>query len=363
MRLLTIISELGVGGAEVVAVRLALAAAADGHEVRVASTPGFRVAELEAAGVDHLPLRLVGRRLTDLASSLRRLRTLAPPDLVHAHNPKPATLARLAFGRRAPIVTTLHGVSEAEVGRAASLLEKTSDRVVVVAPHLAVQLERHGYPAARIDVVANTIEPLPDYPRERARRELGLAPDAVVGVCLARMVDQKRHDLLLEAWSRLPQPAVLLLAGDGPHRAHLTARSGMLGLTDRVRFLGERTDVPRLLAAADFAVLPTDWEGLPISVLEAIGAGVPVVASGVPGVVDHFAGAVRIVRPGSVPALVEALDQVAGTPAVRQALAERGREVAARRFGPERMLAQYRQIYARLAGEAPRSALTTEGTQ
>ncbi|GAA1525594.1 glycosyltransferase [Nocardioides humi] len=361
MRLLSVISELGVGGAEVVAVRLAIDAAAQGHDVRVASTPGFRVAELEDVGVAHLPLRLVGRRPADLVGSLRRLRSVERPDLVHAHNPKPSVLARLAFPRRTPIVTTLHGVDEAEAGRAARILARTSDRVVVVAPHLAEQLERHGYPAARIDVVTNGVPAPPAYPRDEARRELGLRGTEVAGLCLARMVDQKRHDLLLDAWARLERPATLLLAGDGPRRARLEEQASRLGLGPRVRFLGPRSDVPRLLAAADLMVLPTDWEGLPISVLEALGAGVPVVASAVPGIVDHFAGAVRMARPGSVPALARALDEVTGDRAVRAALGDRGRAVFRQRFDADRMVARYREIHARVLGAPACAGMTTEG--
>ncbi|MEV5000385.1 glycosyltransferase family 4 protein [Nocardioides sp. LML1-1-1.1] len=346
MRVLTVIAALGAGGAEAVAVELALAAAADGHEVRVASSPGFRVGRLREAGVEHVPLRLVGRRPTDLLASVRRLRALPAPDLVHAHNPKAALVARLAVGPRVPVLTTLHGVGATEAGHAARILRRTSDRVVVVSPHLREQLTRWGFPAERIEVVANTIEPLPSYPRPVARAELGLPADDPVALCLARMVDQKRHDLLVEAWAAARVPGTLLLAGSGPNESRTAAAVARHGVGAGVRLLGERTDVPRLLAASDVLVLPTRWEGLPISVLEAMGAGVPVVASRVSGVTEHFGSAARLVASDSVPELSTALEEVLGDPRLRDRMRTRGQEVLARDFGSERMVAAYRDLYA-----------------
>ena len=349
MRILTVISELGVGGAEVVAVTLATAAVADGHEVTIASGPGFRIPQVRAAGVGHVPITMVGRNPVQLARSVLRLRAAGRPDLVHAHNPTATLVARLAFGRDVPIVTTLHGVADAEAAHAARILSWASDRVVVVSSHVGRQLALAGCPEHRIEVVPNAVQPLPSYPRAQARAELGIPPTAVVGLCLARMVDQKRHDLLLDAWSYIGQRALLLLAGDGPNRTRVAAEVDYYRLGGTVRQLGERTDVPRLVAASDFLVLPTDWEGLPISVLEAMEAGLPVVASRVGGLAEHFAGAARLVEPGSLSELVGALDDVIARPALRAQLAHAGRARTAERFSADAMVQQYADLYARLA--------------
>ncbi|MDQ6525671.1 glycosyltransferase [Nocardioides sp. LHD-245] len=350
MRLLTVIAELGIGGAETIAVALAAAAAAGGHEVRVASGPGHRIAALEDAGVHHVPVPLVGRGPTGLVRAARRLRSLPPPDLVHAHNPKASLVAGLALGGRAPVLTTLHGVAGHDSRRAARILRRVSDRVAVVSPHLAEALEAEGYPRNRIDVVPTALEPLPSYPRERARAELGLPPDVPVALCLARMVPQKRHDLLLEAWPAVADRAVLLLAGAGPLHGRVLADIDRHGIGAGVRPLGERTDVPRLLAASDFLVLPTDWEGLPVAVLEALAAGVPVLASRVRGLVEHFDGAVRFVEPGSAAALAAGLVDLVDREHLRADLAHRGRALATGRFSVARMVAQYDDIYLRLTG-------------
>ena len=118
MKVQTVIAELGAGGAEVVAVTLAAAAAAHGHDVTLASTPGYRVDQLRAAGVRHLPVPLAGRGPADLMRTLTRLRSGGRPDLVHAHNPKATLVARLAWGRRVPLLSTVHGVPATELRQA-----------------------------------------------------------------------------------------------------------------------------------------------------------------------------------------------------------------------------------------------------
>lgn len=361
MRITTVIPVLGAGGAEVVAVTVARAAALEGHDVTVASGPGFRVPELAAGGVAHLPVPLEGRSPLALLGAATRLRgTVA--DLVHAHNPKATLAARLAFGPAVPILTTLHGVPDADLSLTARILRWGSARVVAVAPYVAEQLAGHGFPESRIEVVANAVAPLPTYPRERARAELGIAPDAVVGLCLARMVEQKRHDLLVAAWESIPDHrAMLLLAGDGPTRPRISRDVDRRGLGSSVRLLGERPDVARLVAASDFLVLPTDWEGLPISALEAMAAGLPVVASRVSGLAEQFVDAVLFAEPGSVPALAAALHDVVADPRLRTELSGRGRRlVAADRFGPEPMAGRYLDLYQRVAGR-PRAPLSTSG--
>ncbi|MEZ0579073.1 glycosyltransferase [Nocardioides sp. MH1] len=365
MRIQTVIAELGAGGAEAVALTIAAGAASAGDDVLLASTPGYRVERLRASGVDHLALRLAGRNPVDLARSVGRLRAVPAPDVVHTHNPKATLVARAAFGRDVPLVATLHGVPRSERRAAARILRWAADRVVVVAPHLADQLVAAGFPAGRVEVVPNAVEPLPPYDRRRARDELGLPADAVVGLCLARMVEQKRHDLLLDAWARLgarTRPAHLLLAGDGPTRPRIAARVARPDGHAPVHLLGERSDVARLVAASDFLVLPTDWEGLPVSVLEAMAAGLPVIGSRVGGLAELH-DAVRLVDPGSAPALVEALTDVVGSSAVRAELAARGRALTATRFGADAMVARYRAIYAELAGTPGRLLTTTGGAR
>lgn len=366
MNLLSVIPVLDIGGAEAVAVTLALDARHRGQSVRLASAGGFRVDDLVAQGVSHHHLPLDTRGARSIARSVRRLRALAQsdrPDLVHAHNVKATLVARLAVGRSARVLTTLHGVPAAELGTAVRILSRTADHVVAVSPHVAGQLVDHGLAPERVSVIENSITPLPSRSRAAARERLGLPAAATVVLCLARMAPQKRHDLLLHAWAALtdtalpdalPPDAVLLLAGDGPTRPEVEAEIARLGLGDRVRMLGARTDPDWLLAAADLSVLPTDWEGMPISMLEAMAAGVPVLVSEVGGVIETLGEAVHLVAPGSVDALARGLARLVHDPVERDRLGARGQALVRRDHGPARMLDAYAELYPHLSARPGR---------
>jgi len=180
------------------------------------------------------------------------------------------------------------------------------------------------------------------------RRIYRTAPDVQVAVCVARLMPPKRHDLLIEAWRQAPSGAVLLIAGDGNHRADVAAAVESAGLADRVHLLGERRDVDWLLAAADVCVLPTDSEGLPISLLEAMGAGVAIVASAVGGLRAALRDAACLVTPGSAQALADGINRVLSDAGYRRTLAARGTTLVDSRFGLPRMLGAYLSSYREL---------------
>ena len=161
---------------------------------------------------------------------------------------------------------------------------------------------------------------------------------------MARLATPKRIDLLLEAWADVPD-AVLLVAGDGADRDALVRRAAALG--DRVRFLGERHDVDRLLSAADLLVLPSDREGLPMAVLEAMAAGVPVVASAVGGIPQLGADAVELVEPHRADALAAGVRRLLDDPVRRQHLVTGGIELVQQRFSSARMQSEYAEVYER----------------
>lgn len=360
MRVLSVIPQLGAGGAEAVVLALAEDARRAGHETLVASSGGFRVAELRAGGTGHADLALVGRRPADLATSAWRVRRLLRrwrPDLVHAHNVKAAAVCRAATGRRVPLLVTVHGVPDREYVGAARILRHVGAEVVAVSGDVADRLIAEGFPAGRVSVVENAVVPprLPD--RSAARAALRLHAGVPVASTIARLVPQKRHDLLMEAWAGVDPAAILLVVGDGPLRPALEEQARHLGLGERVRFLGERDDVGRVLAATDVAVLATDWEGLPISVLEAMAVGVPVVASAVGALPEVLAGTVSLVPPGRPGPLREALEDLLHDEQARDRLAARARRLVAGRFGADRMGADYRARYDALVQGSHRREL------
>ena len=162
------------------------------------------------------------------------------------------------------------------------------------------------------------------------------------------MTAQKRQDLLLRGWAaREHRTGHLLLAGDGPERPRHEALARELGLGADVTFLGDRDDVATLLRRADLLALPSDWEGLPIGVLEALAAGVPVLASAVGGLPDLDDVLSLVPAEGDDREVGErwgrALDrEVAATTSQEQRRRVlRGRELVDTRFSPDRMVEAY----------------------
>ncbi len=350
MKVLQVIAEMGSGGAEAVVENLTLRLLAGGDGVILASAGGRREAALAAAGarVVRLPLaqRSAGGTARAAFALARKVRT-APPDLVHAHNVGAAVVAHAGVRwprRTPPMVVTFHGVADADYPRAARLLARTADVVVAVSAATADRLAAAGIPRERLRVVENAVTPPATRDRAAARRALDLGDDHPVALSLARFVPQKRHDLLVAAWAHVP--GVLLLAGSGPLVGDVDAALERDGLAGRVRLLGERSDVDVLLAAADVLCLASDWEGLPIAVLEAMSLGVPVVATAVDGLVDGCGGAAVLVPPGDAGALASALRDVLADPAARARLGAAGRARVAERFSPDVMWSAYREVYA-----------------
>jgi len=345
VRIAHVIAEMGSGGAEALVEDLARHRLSRGDAVTVASAGGRRADALAAEGVRLVPVALhrrsVAKAVLGAAGAARSLRGQA--DVVHAHNVGAALVAHLATRwprRRPPLVVTVHGLPAADYPRAAGLLRRTADLVVAVSETEREKLVAGGLPADRVTVVDNAVAPPAPYDRSVARRELGLDPDVPVALWVARLAPPKRPDLLVEAWRSVPEPAVLLVAGGGPL---------VVAGDARVRVLRERSDVPRLLAAADVYCLASDSEGMPMAVLEAMSAGVPVVATGVGGLVAGCTGAARLVPPGDVEALAATLTELLGSPERRAELAAAGRERVAERFSVAAMRGAYDAVYASLS--------------
>src|SRR4051812_44722976 len=193
MRALTVIAEMGSGGAERVVTDLVGHLVASGHQACVASSGGWRADALAVAGVATLdvPLRASGPvPLGRAVARLRRETAARPVDVVHAHNVRATLAAHLATraGRRSrpPLVTTVHGLADADYPRAARLLA-VCDAVVAVSDDVADRLVRGGLDDRRLRVVENAVPPAVFRPRgsEEVRAELGLTGPTPVVLCVA----------------------------------------------------------------------------------------------------------------------------------------------------------------------------------
>ena len=227
---------------------------------------------------------------------LRRLLARARPDVVHAHGLRAGALAALALARpgRAPaLLVTVHNAPSAggAAGLAYGVLERIvarrADAVTCVSGDLAARMRRLGaHDGGRALIPAPAAEPPAKQDVAAARAGLGGAGRPVV-LAAGRLAAQKGFAVLLDAatrWQRRDPVPLVAIAGEGPLAGPLRAQARAAGLD--TTFLGQRGDVPALLAAADVVVVPSEWEGQPLVVQEALRAGRPIVASRVGGIPD-----------------------------------------------------------------------------
>jgi len=268
-----------------------------------------------------------------------------------------------------PVVTTVHGFTGG--GWRNRLYERLQrrafrrlDAVVAVSEPMARELVASGVPAARVHVIPNayarTTAPLA---RDAARSALGLPADACVVGWVGRLSREKGLDVLLEAVAQIrDQPIVLAVIGAGRERPRLEAQAEALGLTPVIRWLGLVSEAATLYRAFDVFALSSRTEGTPISLFEAMDAGVPVVAAAVGGVPAVVSSAEALLVPSEQPgALADALRA-----ALRNPSAARERAVAARQrllevYAVDPWLARYDAVYAALLqpGAIPGNGITS----
>ncbi len=351
-----------IGGAQVHVQDLAVALRAARHEAIVLSGHGGPfAAELAARGIPHYPLRHLVRPILpwrDVAALLeiRRYLTWLRPDLISAHSSKAGWLCRLAGAELGiPVLFTAHGWSfttgvpplQALLYRwAERLTANLADRIITVSEHDHQLALRHRVVSpARLVTVHNG---MPDIaPALRAQ------PDRCPArlVTIARLEPQKDHATLLRALAQLRTAAWELdIIGDGPLRSRTAALAAELGIGDRVRFLGARRDIAEQLAEHEVFLLISHWEGFPRSILEAMRAGLPVIASDVGGVresvVDGETG--FVIPPTDVAALRGRLEPVLNDPSLRLRLGAAGRARYERHFTFDHMLAETLAVYSTL---------------
>lgn len=363
------------GGVAAVVADLAAHQAADGHRVAVASPDGW-VREQLAPDVDWhrwSSTRQPGRSLPGEARALARIVRDVEPDAVHLHSSKAGLVGRLVIRGRRPTVFQPHAWSFHAAGGAQRLLSRWWERAGARWTSLLLACSgdelREGMTAGvavPARVVLNGVRtPSPaalDVDRARIRAELGVTDDVPVLAVVGRLCVQKGQDVLLDAWPAIRRAhprAVLVLAGDGPERAALQARA-----TSGVTFLGHRPDALRVIAAADLVVAPSRWEGLSLSLLEAMSCGRPVVSGDVSGA----AGALRagspeaagiVVPVGDPAALGDAVVELLGSPQRCRAMGARGRERVGRRYRREQTFAAATQSLAAAAATARARTVTT----
>lgn len=333
------------------------------------------VDELAARGVPRLdvPMRreLDPRSDSRAIGRLRRAIRRGRYDLVHAHSSKAGILARLAaLGTPARTLYTPHafafagarGVKRLVYWAPEVLLARGTDVLICVSESERREVRRAGLRARRGTVVIpNGIESAAYADRSArvfARAALGLEPETVLIGSVGRLMPQKGYGDLLEAAPRVLArwpTARFALVGEGDLEEALRAQAHRLGVERQVLFLGHRADVPTLLASFDLFVLPSLYEGLPYTLLEALATGLPSVATAVTGNVDiirHEATGL-LVPPADPDRLAGALLRLMADRALAARLGQAGQWDVARRFDLAATIAQTAALYRALVGVAP----------
>ena len=322
------------------------------------------------------------RRLLSLGTDIKTFRALLKLfrtqryDVVHTHMSKAALIGSSAamWARIPVIVNTAHNLGFIALPRRVlrglfwlydfMLFRATMDAVITVSAKVRNRIvETRLFPSARVFSVHNGIDlakmSVSADEAKATRRALGGAPDEVLIVSVARLVWFKGLDTLVAAMPALLTkcPKVrIVIAGEGPLRAELAAQAKALGVADRFIMVGERRDVPALLAAADIFVLPSVSEGLPISIMEAMASGKPVVATDVGGVAELVADKqTGFLVPAQRPELLaDALSKFAADPGLRAGMGNKGLERISTEFSAGTMAKRTAEIYRTIFAKSMR---------
>ena len=363
IRVLEVLASLRRAGAERVAVSLAGGLDRARFQSGVVSlypafADGFEpVLEGAAVPVWHLGKRrgFDPRMWPRLARVLREFR----PDIVHTHSyVMRYALPACAITRTGMLVHTVHNTADREVDAVGRAIHRLAFRRGAVAVAISAGLAEsfravYGFPPAAVIPNGADTQPGPGAAtRERWRAAHGFGPGDVVLVSVARLEPQKNPAGLIEAFARaLPQagPAHLVMAGAGSLLESSRDLAARLGVADRVHFPGLCREVPELLAGGDVFVLSSAWEGMPMAVIEAMAAGLPVVATAVGGVPELVEDGITgvLVPAGDTGALAAALGGLARDPARRRSLGEAGAARAAC-FDTRTMLARYAALFEQI---------------
>jgi glycosyltransferase involved in cell wall biosynthesis len=324
------------------------------------------VARLRKQGVS--VTLLSRRRGIDVSLILRLRRLLRGADIVHSHNVTAhlygGTAARLAG---VPVtLATRHGITlERRIRFWLRVLRPLTDCLICVAERVANEMVRLGIPRERICVVPNGVDldlfDMPPARRAAARRRIARVlrlPEEVLFVgAIGRIAPEKGLPTLLEAFAgvhRRRKDVALLIVGDGPLRGDLERYVLSHNLEERVFFLGTRKRPALWIGILDVLALPSYSEGMPMVVLEAFAAGVPVVASDVGGtgeVIENGTSGL-LIPPRDVGELERALCEVIEDPATRARYGSNAREAARNHYSIERIAETHAEIYSRLLAKA-----------
>ncbi len=349
--------ERALGGGERQVLGLLAHLRTAGHRQRLAADPRGRVTPLAAdLGIPVVPLPIRNHADVVAAWRLRTLLAHEPADVVHFHTARAHALAAFlgSTPHTARVVTRRMDYPLRGGWYTRRLYNAGVDAVIAISAGVRAALIASGVDPTHIHLVPSGVEAerfaVTPGLRTTARARLALPDEAFVLAIVGALESRKGHAVLLDALAVLDARVVVLCAGEGGEREALAARTTALGLDGAVRWLGRVDDVGSILAAADTFVMPSRHEGLGVAALEAMAAGLPVIASRVGGlpeaVLDGETG--LLVPPGDSEALAAAIRRLAVDRPYGRALGDAGAARVRARFGMAAMANATLAVYRRL---------------
>jgi glycosyltransferase involved in cell wall biosynthesis len=371
IKVVQIVPLLSPGGAERVAVHLAKGLNPRRYETQVISFSRRVGCDLdhilEEAGIE---ARYLGKHPGfdyRVYSRLHGVLKEYDPDVIHTHlHVLRYALPSMLLMKCAAMVHTVHNLAEREIEPRARPIQRYAlthgVKPVAVAEEVAASVESL-YGVRGCGVISNCI-PMDTYanprtPRKQWRAKEGFNDIDILFVCVARFAPQKNHALLLKAFAAGPGSdprAHLVLVGEGELRPDLEELARNLNLAGKVHFLGLRSDIPDVLGATDVFVLTSDYEGNPLSVLEAMASGLPIISTAVGGVPNLFEAGKEgfLVAPGDLHGLAKSMNSLLQNQKVRESMGAAAASRARKNFDVSNMVRAYEEVYEYLLAKSKR---------
>ena len=328
------------------------------------------IRRLEALGVPFTRLVVGGRSYFREYRALSNLVQRLQPQVVHTHGYRADLIGGLvARAHGIPTVSTVHGFTGARLRirineRLQCLILRRAHAVIAVSLPLVERLAQAGVSRDRIHYVPNGFLPIvSSVARAEARDMLGIRTSGLVAGWVGRLSPEKGSDVMLDALAETPLSWQLAIIGDGPQRDILRNHADRLGVSDRVYWHGSIPSAGSLLSAFDAVVLSSRTEGTPITLLEAMHASVPIVATRVGGIPDVVTSAHALLVPSEQPRMIaDALAEIEREPFAAKHRSILARERLLKLFGSEVWLGAVDAVYLaasiRAAGPAHRTQMS-----
>lgn len=353
MKIVQVMPDFGLAGAETMVENLSCGLAAEGCDVLVISFFDLHTAITERIENRGIKIKYLGKKRgfdPSIISKMRKIIKAYQPDVIHTHRYVLPYAFLASMGFKAKRVHTVHNVAQKEQTKVGKNINRVLFRYFNVVPvALSKEIQRtiqevYGLPDNRIPVVFNGIDLSRCIIKESYARK-----DTFTVLHIGRFMDVKNHELLLRSFARFKgqhSDARLQLLGDGELKENMMQLAGQLNITDAVEFAGLQSNVYPWLHNADVFILPSKFEGMPMTLIEAMGTGLPIIASNVGGIPDMLSSQKEalLIEPKEEK-IIEALEMVYSDAKKREYW---GRNALQRSslFSSQAMARKYLQLYS-----------------